>query len=65
MHYEGSNGGGNSGFGEPESGYNWRMFAATLAIRALVLMFLVGLGGSAVVVAISFIQDGKELFGKD
>jgi len=41
------------------------MFAATLAIRALVLMFLVGLGGSAVVVAISFIQDGKELFGKD
>jgi hypothetical protein len=41
------------------------MVLATLAIRALVAMFLLGLAGSAVVVLISFIEDGKELFGKD
>jgi hypothetical protein len=28
-------------------------------------MFLVGLVGSTVVVLISFVEDGKELFGKD
>ena len=28
-------------------------------------MFFVGLAGSAVVVLISFVEDGKELFGKD
>ena len=28
-------------------------------------MFFVGLAGSTVVVAISFIEDGRELFGKD
>jgi len=28
-------------------------------------MFFVGLAGSAVVVIISFVEDGKELFGKD
>lgn len=35
------------------------------AMRLLEAMFFVGLGGSAVVVLISFIEDGKELFGKD
>jgi hypothetical protein len=29
------------------------------------VMFFVGLVGSSVVVIISFIEDGKELFGKD
>jgi hypothetical protein len=28
-------------------------------------MFFVGLAGSTIVVIISFIEDGKELFGKD
>jgi hypothetical protein len=28
-------------------------------------MFFVGLIGSSVVVLISFVEDGKELFGKD
>lgn len=31
----------------------------------LVGMFLLGIAGSAVVVLISIVQDGKELFGKD
>ena len=31
----------------------------------LEVMFFVGLIGSSVVVLISFIEDGKELFGKD
>jgi hypothetical protein len=34
-------------------------------MRALEVLFFVGLIGSAVVVVISFIEDGKELFGKD
>jgi hypothetical protein len=38
---------------------------ALLAMRLLEVMFFVGLVGSAVVVLISFIEDGKELFGKD
>jgi hypothetical protein len=41
------------------------MILAVLAMRILTLMFLVGLVGSAVVVLISFWEDGKELFGKD
>jgi hypothetical protein len=41
------------------------MILATWAIRLLELMFFVGLVGSAVVVIISFVEDGKELFGKD
>jgi hypothetical protein len=41
------------------------MILATLEIRSLVAMFFLGLAGSAVVVLISFVQDGKELFGKD
>jgi hypothetical protein len=36
-----------------------------VAMRVLEVMFFVGLVGSAVVVLISFIEDGKELFGKD
>ena len=38
---------------------------AVFAIRVLEVMFFAGLVGSAVVVLISFIEDGKELFGKD
>jgi hypothetical protein len=41
------------------------MQIAILAMRVLEVMFFVGLVGSSVVVIISFIEDGKELFGKD
>jgi hypothetical protein len=41
------------------------MILAVFAIRVLEVMFFVGLVGSAVVVLISFYEDGKELFGKD
>jgi len=41
------------------------MHLVKLAIDILDTMFFVGLVGSAVVVIISFIEDGKELFGKD
>jgi hypothetical protein len=41
------------------------MVLATLAMRVLEVMFFVGLVGSSVVVLISFLEDGKELFGKD
>lgn len=41
------------------------MALALLAMRILEVMFFVGLIGSAVVVLISFVEDGKELFGKD
>jgi hypothetical protein len=41
------------------------MILAIIAIRVLEVMFFVGLAGSAVVVLISFYEDGKELFGKD
>ena len=41
------------------------MDMALLGIRILEVMFFVGLVGSAVVVLISFIEDGKELFGED
>ena len=41
------------------------MVLALLAMRILEVMFFVGLIGSAVVVLISFVEDGKELFGKD
>ena len=34
-------------------------------IVLLEVMFFVGLSGSSIVVIISFIEDGKELFGKD
>ena len=38
---------------------------AVFGMRVLELMFFVGLVGSSVVVLISFVEDGKELFGKD
>jgi hypothetical protein len=41
------------------------MGLAIFAMRLLELMFFAGLAGSTVVVLISFIEDGKELFGKD
>ena len=41
------------------------MLVAVFAMRVLELACFVGLVGSSVVVVISFIEDGKELFGKD
>ncbi|HEX4007007.1 MAG TPA: hypothetical protein VHX60_12600 [Acidobacteriaceae bacterium] len=41
------------------------MVLAIVAIRVLEAMFLFGMIGSAIVVLISFVEDGKELFGKD
>ena len=41
------------------------MVLAIFAMRVLEVMFFLGLAGSAVVVLISFFEDGKELFGKD
>jgi hypothetical protein len=41
------------------------MILAVAAIRVLEVMFFLGMIGSAVVVLISFVEDGKELFGKD
>ncbi len=41
------------------------MAFAIFGMRLLEVMFFLGLAGSAVVVLISFIEDGKELFGKD
>jgi hypothetical protein len=41
------------------------MHLAIIGMRILEVMFFVGLLGSAVVVLISFVEDGKELFGED
>jgi hypothetical protein len=41
------------------------MLLALFAMRLLEVMFFIGLAGSAVVVLISFVEDGRELFGKD
>jgi hypothetical protein len=41
------------------------MMLATLLTRLLEAMFFVGFAGSAVVIVISFVEDGKELFGKE
>jgi hypothetical protein len=41
------------------------MVIAVFAMRVLEVLFFVGLAGSSVVVLISFIEDGKELFGED
>jgi hypothetical protein len=41
------------------------MIIGVLAIRVLELLFFLGLAGSAIVVIISFFEDGKELFGDD
>ena len=46
-------------------GYNLLMPLAIFAMRLLEVMFFVGLVGSTVVVLISFVEDGIELFGKD
>jgi hypothetical protein len=45
--------------------YNLCMLVAIFAMRVLETMFFVGLAGSAVVVLISFVEDAKELFGKN
>ncbi len=41
------------------------MVLAILGMRLLEVMFFLGLAGSAIVVLVSFVEDGKELFGKD
>jgi hypothetical protein len=41
------------------------MAIALFVMKVLEVMFFVGLAGSSIVVIISFIEDGKELFGKD
>jgi hypothetical protein len=41
------------------------MTLATFGLRMLEVMFFSGLVGSSVVVLISFVEDAKELFGKD
>ena len=41
------------------------MHLAILGMRLLEVLFFVGLAGSAVVVLISFVEDGKELFGDE
>ncbi len=41
------------------------MYVAVVLMRVLELMFFVGLAGSAIVILISFYEDGKELFGKE
>ena len=41
------------------------MILAIVLMRVLEVMFFVGLAGSAVVVLISFVEDARELFGKD
>ncbi len=41
------------------------MHLAIFGMRLLEVMFFVGLVGSSVVVLISFIEDGKELFGDE
>lgn len=41
------------------------MILARFGMHLLEIMFFLGLAGSAIVVLISFIEDGKELFGKD
>ena len=38
---------------------------AILGMRILEALFFVGLAGSAIVIVISFIEDGRELFGED
>jgi hypothetical protein len=34
-------------------------------MRVLEIMFFVGMAGSAIVILISFVEDAKELFGKE
>ncbi|HLY41004.1 MAG TPA: hypothetical protein VKR52_07295 [Terracidiphilus sp.] len=37
----------------------------TFLIRLITVLFLIGLAGSAIVIAISFVEDFHELFGPD
>jgi hypothetical protein len=41
------------------------MILATIVIRLLEALFFLGMVGSVIVMLISFVEDGKELFGKD
>ena len=41
------------------------MHVALLTMRILEYLFFAGLAGSAIVILISFFEDGKELFGKE
>jgi hypothetical protein len=41
------------------------MIFGILLMRVLEVLFFVGMAGSAVVVAISFVEDARELFGED
>jgi hypothetical protein len=41
------------------------MVFAILGMRVLEVLFFLGMFGSALVVVISFVEDGKELFGKE
>jgi hypothetical protein len=41
------------------------MILATVVIRLLEALFFLGMLGSVVVILISFVEDGKQLFGKD
>jgi hypothetical protein len=41
------------------------MIVAIFFMRLFEVIFFAGLAGSAVVVLISFVEDAKELFGKD
>lgn len=41
------------------------MIVALLAMRLLEFLFFIGLAGSTIVILISFIEDGKELFGDE
>ena len=41
------------------------MLIAIFLMRVLEFLVLIGLAGSAVVVVISFIEDAKDLFGKE
>jgi hypothetical protein len=56
---------GIAGTNRPKTGYNLLMQVAVLAMRVLEVMFFLGLAGSTVVVLISFVEDAKELFGRD
>ncbi|MGA2569471.1 MAG: hypothetical protein ABSF23_03040 [Terracidiphilus sp.] len=38
---------------------------SVFVMRLVEVVFFLGLVGSAIVVVISFVEDGKELFGKD
>ncbi|HKF49197.1 MAG TPA: hypothetical protein VKB38_17695 [Terracidiphilus sp.] len=41
------------------------MILALLGMRIIDTLFFLGLAGSAIVILISFVEDGRELFGED